>query len=156
MPTAKRQRRWTFLLPALLIAGCSLWGEDDAGAPPWQPHPWLFSNWLSGASVYFTEDRSELSPEARATVATWAYYLRGYPERSVTIEGHADEHGTRAYKTAIGARRAAAVRDYLIVQGVAPEQIRVVSYGRERPAVAGSSEAALRKNRRVVAITGLP
>ena len=156
MATAARQRRWTCLFPALLIAGCSLWGADDVDLRPWQPHPWLFSNWLSGAAVYFAEDGSELSPEARATVATWAYYLRGHAERSVTIEGHADEHGTRAYKTAIGARRAAVVRDYLVILGVAPEQIRVVSYGRERPAVAGSSEAALRKNRRVVAITERP
>jgi peptidoglycan-associated lipoprotein len=151
--TSKR-RGWPVLLPLLLLAGCSAWDDGDGGATArWDPTRRLSPNWLSGASVYFTQDRSDLSPEARAVVSTWAQYLRGHPERSVSIEGHADEHGTRAFKTAIGARRAAAVRDYLVILGVQPEQIRMVSYGRERPAAAGSFEAAQRKNRRAVAIT---
>jgi peptidoglycan-associated lipoprotein len=157
MPTGGRprdRRRRTALAAALLLGGCSLW-EDEPGEPAWDPGRGLSSNWLSGASVYFAEDSSELSPEARATVATWAQYLRGHPERSIAIEGHTDEHGTRAFKTAIGARHAAAVRDYLVILGVAPEQIRMVSYGRERPAVAGSHQAAQRQNRRAVAITEL-
>jgi peptidoglycan-associated lipoprotein len=70
----------------------------------------------------------------------------------VTIEGHADERGTREYNLALGERRATAVKDYLVALGISPSRVRTLSYGEERPAVVGSSEAAWAKNRRAVTV----
>ena len=70
----------------------------------------------------------------------------------MTIEGHCDERGTREYNLALGERRAAAARDYLLAQGVDPARIKVISYGKERPAMAGSNEASWAKNRRAATV----
>jgi len=105
-----------------------------------------------GDRVYFGFDRHDLAPEARQKVEEWAQWLQQYSSLSVTIEGHADERGTREYNLALGERRAISVRDYLSALGVPPSRMRTISYGKERPAVLGSSEDAWAQNRRAVLV----
>lgn len=103
-----------------------------------------------GDRVFFGFDKSNLSNEAEGTVEGLAAWLKQYPSTTLTIEGHADERGTREYNLALGARRANAVRDYLIVLGIDPNRLETVSFGEERPAVQGSNEEAWAQNRRAV------
>lgn len=103
-----------------------------------------------GDRVFFGFDKSNLSTEAEGTVEGLAAWLKQYPSATLTIEGHADERGTREYNLALGARRANAVRDYLIVLGIDPNRLETVSFGEERPAVQGSNEEAWAQNRRAV------
>jgi peptidoglycan-associated lipoprotein len=104
-----------------------------------------------GDRVLFAVDQSDLSAEAMATLSAQAEWLRGNG-RAVVIEGHADERGTREYNLALGARRAASVQEYLVAQGVAPGQIRTVSYGKERPLEVCSTESCYAVNRRAVTV----
>ena len=103
-----------------------------------------------GDRVFFDFDNSDLTTEAEGTVERLAAWMKEYPATSVTIEGHADERGTREYNLALGARRANAVKDYMVVLGIDPNRIETVSYGEERPAVLGSNEKAWAQNRRAV------
>ncbi len=96
---------------------------------------------------YFEFDQSILSSEARAALTVHAEVIRN-ESRSIRLEGHADERGSREYNMALGERRANAVRDYLVLQGVDASQIETVSYGEERPAEVGSYDSAWSKNRR--------
>lgn len=105
-----------------------------------------------GDRVYFAFDSYTLSPEARAVVERQAAFLLKHPDVQVVINGHTDNRGTREYNLALGARRAGAVKDQLVVLGVAPNRITTVSYGEERPAVVGSNEQAWAKNRRAVTV----
>ena len=102
--------------------------------------------------VFFDTDVYALSAEARATLDSQADYLLRYPNVSVTIEGHADERGTREYNLALGDRRANSVRNYLESRGVAASRMTTISWGKERPAVEGSSEEAWSQNRRAVTV----
>lgn len=97
---------------------------------------------------YFDFDSSILKPEARAALTAHAERFKNNSE-SVRLEGHADERGSREYNMALGERRANAVSDFLVLQGVPRSRIEVVSYGEERPASLGSSESAWSQNRRV-------
>ncbi|WP_323846848.1 OmpA family protein [Microbulbifer magnicolonia] len=99
--------------------------------------------------VYFDFDQSLLKPETRELLIAHADRMRGNAG-TVRLEGHADELGTREYNLALGERRANAVRDFLVLQGVDASALEVISYGEERPAQAGSSESARQMNRRVV------
>ena len=105
-----------------------------------------------GDRVFFEYDQADLRPESRALVQKWASWLAQYPGAKVTIEGHCDERGTREYNLALGDRRAEAARAYLVLIGVDAGRVSVVSYGKERPAEVGSSEAAWAKNRRAVMV----
>ena len=105
-----------------------------------------------GDRVFFGFDKYNLEPEARAAVERWTAWLKTYPDVTVTLEGHADERGTREYNLALGERRANASREYMISLGIDPNRIKIVSYGKERPAVIGSSEAAYAQNRRAVMV----
>jgi len=105
-----------------------------------------------GDRVFFGYDMSDLSPEARTTLESQVAWLRKYPSLTVTIEGHADERGTREYNLALGERRAISVKNYLIALGVEVERINVVSYGKERPAVLGTGEEVWQQNRRAVTV----
>ena len=86
-----------------------------------------------GDIVYFTTDSVDLSPEAQQTLANQARWLQQYSQYTITIEGHADERGTREYNIALGAKRAQAVRTYLAQHGINAGRMRTVSYGKERP-----------------------
>ncbi|MCM0021241.1 MAG: peptidoglycan-associated lipoprotein Pal [Tagaea sp.] len=105
-----------------------------------------------GDRVFYDYDRSELRPEARRTVERWAAWMRQHANVTITIEGHADERGTREYNIALGERRATAARNFLVSQGIDARRVATISYGKERPAVLGSNEGAWRQNRRGVAV----
>ncbi len=105
-----------------------------------------------GDRVFFDFDKSDLKPEARRTVERWATFFKQNPTVSVTIEGHADERGTREYNLGLGERRANSARSFLVSLGIDAKRVATVSYGKERPAVLGSNEAAWSQNRRGVAV----
>ncbi len=105
---------------------------------------------FAGDRVFFAYDSSELTDEARDTLAKQAEWLGYHSRARVNIEGHCDERGTREYNLALGERRANAVRSYLIALGVPSSRMNPISYGKERLAVAGSSEGARSQNRRGV------
>ncbi len=102
--------------------------------------------------VYFALDRYDLDEGSRRTLERQAAWLDQYPSTTLTVEGHCDERGTREYNLALGARRAASVRDYLVSLGVDPARVRTISYGKERPVAEGHNEAAWRLNRRGVSV----
>ena len=105
-----------------------------------------------GDRVFFGLDQYDLSPEARKTVSAQAAWLKTRAGVSVTIQGHADERGTREYNLALGERRAQSVKDYLISLGVEPNRVSIISFGKEQPEVVGSNEAAYSQNRRAVTL----
>lgn len=105
-----------------------------------------------GDRVFFDYDSAVLSPVATETLDRQGAWLRQYPNLVVTVEGHADERGTREYNLAIGDRRATAVRNYLLALNVPPNQILTISYGEERPAEVGSNESTWAQNRRAVTV----
>ena len=105
-----------------------------------------------GARVFFGYDSSELTSEARAALDRQAAYLTRFSSIVATVEGHADERGTREYNLALGERRANAVRSYLIAKGIPAKRLKTISYGKERPFILGSTEEAWAKNRRAVTV----
>lgn len=110
-----------------------------------------------GDRVFFDLDRSTVRNDARATLDKQSAWLKKYPQVTVTVEGHADERGTREYNLALGNRRATAVKNYLVATGINPNRITTISYGKERPAVVGSNEQAWSQNRRgVTVVTSRP
>lgn len=102
--------------------------------------------------VYFGLNKYDVQSEYAQTLDQHAAFLRSNPSYKVTIEGHADERGTPEYNIALGERRANAVKMYLQGKGVSADQISIVSYGKEKPAVLGHDEAAYAKNRRAVLV----
>lgn len=107
------------------------------------------SSLLSKRTVYFDFDSSEVQNPDRETIQAHAQYLAANGSASITLEGHADERGTREYNIALGERRANSVRQLMTLMGASGQQIRTVSYGEERPVVEGHSEDSWRLNRRV-------
>ncbi len=99
--------------------------------------------------VYFDLDRTEIKPEFSAQISCHAAYLRQFPNARVTLEGHADERGTREYNLGLGERRGNAVQSAVSAAGASMGQLNVVSYGEERPVDRGHDESAWAKNRRV-------
>jgi len=106
-----------------------------------------------GDRVYFDTDMSNIREDGRAILAKQAEWLKKYTNYPILIEGKCDERGTREYNLALGERRANAVRQYLVAQGVPADRIKTISYGKERPEVVGSDEGAWARNR--VGITAL-
>ena len=102
--------------------------------------------------VFFATNESVLTTASRETLRKQAAWLRKNSDVTIVLEGHADERGTREYNLALGEQRATAVRDYLVIQGIDPDRIKVISYGKEKPAVVGSNTMAWSKNRRAVTI----
>ena len=102
--------------------------------------------------VFFATNKSSLTTASRATLRKQATFLRKNKKLSVTIEGHADERGTREYNLALGERRANAAKDYLMTYGISSDRITVLSYGKERPVDSGSNPLAWSKNRRSVTV----
>ncbi|BAE52014.1 peptidoglycan-associated lipoprotein Pal [Paramagnetospirillum magneticum] len=105
-----------------------------------------------GDRVFFDFDKSSLRADAKATLDKQAAWLKAYPNYSLTVEGHADERGTREYNLALGEKRANAVASYLKSAGIAAARVKTVSYGKERPVALGSNEAAWSQNRRGVTV----
>ncbi len=146
----------------LLLAACSSSQPENAGGPAsmgamgpgagYAPGSQQDLAATAGDRVFFMFDRSDISPEGQQILQRQADWLRRYPNVGVTIEGHCDERGTREYNLALGERRAAAAKKYLVSMGVKAGRISTISYGKERPAVIGSNEAAWAQNRRAVTV----
>jgi peptidoglycan-associated lipoprotein len=105
-----------------------------------------------GDRVFFETDSTELTPQARSTLDKQAQWLSQYNRYAFTIEGHADERGTREYNIALGARRAQVTRDYLIARGVDGVRMRTISYGKERPVAVCNDISCWSQNRRAVTV----
>lgn len=105
-----------------------------------------------GDRIFFDYDSATVASSAQQTLSRQAEWLAANPSVSITIEGHCDERGTREYNLALGERRAAAVKNYMISLGVDRSRISTISYGKERPEELGSSESAWSKNRRAVTV----
>lgn len=105
-----------------------------------------------GDRVFYDFDKSDLKPEARRTIERWAAWMKQYPNVTVTVEGHCDERGTREYNLGLGDRRANAAKNFLVSLGVEARRVATISYGKERPAVLGSNDAAYAQNRRGVMV----
>lgn len=105
-----------------------------------------------GDRVFFALDSSSVGGDQRPVLERQAAWLAQYPQVQVTMEGHADERGTREYNLALGQRRANSARDILVSQGVAGGRISTISYGKDRPAALGSNEDAWAQNRRAVTV----
>ena len=145
------------LMAGALVVGCAnndtapnsqLTGRDGSVAPGTNRD---FSVNV-GDIVYFTTDSTDLSPEATTTVQKQAQWLSQYPQYTITIEGHADERGTREYNIALGARRATTVRNFLARSGVNASRIRTISYGKERPVAVCNDISCWSQNRRAQTI----
>ena len=105
-----------------------------------------------GDRVLFDYDSAKLDSSAKILLDAQSRFLRANTDLNFIVEGHCDERGTREYNLALGEQRATAVRDYLVIQGIDPDRIKVISYGKEKPAVVGSNTMAWSKNRRAVTI----
>ncbi len=142
------------LLSALALAGCAnkenqpelgLNGGKGGPVTPGTQRDFAVN---VGDLVYFSSDSSDLTPEAQATLQKQARWLQQYAQYTVTVEGHADERGTREYNIALGARRAQAVRAFLTQQGVSGARMRTISYGKERPVAVCNDISCWSQNRR--------
>lgn len=139
---------------AMLAAACAKNPMDGAGqalgsAPPGSPQEFIVS---VGDRVFFESDQTDLTPQAQATLDKQAQWLNHYGKYTFTIEGHADERGTREYNIALGARRAESVRNYLVSRGVAASRMRTISYGKERPVAVCNDVSCWSQNRRAVTV----
>ena len=105
-----------------------------------------------GDTVHFDTDSTALSPEAQRILGAQAQWLNGYRQYRIIVEGHADERGTREYNIALGAKRAATVRQFLAERGVDPRRIRTISYGKERPVAVCANISCWSQNRRAVTV----
>ncbi|ETX30214.1 peptidoglycan-associated lipoprotein Pal [Roseivivax isoporae] len=127
-------------------------GSDVIPGSPNDPRSPAYFNQTIGDRVLFAVDQSTLSAEAQSILDGQAQWLQTNADYLAVIEGHADEQGTREYNIALGARRANAVMEYLVGRGVAPNRLRTISYGKERPIEICSDEACYAKNRRAVTV----
>lgn len=106
----------------------------------------------SATTIYFDTDRYNIDSQDAAALQAQAQYFARYPQVTFTIEGHADERGTREYNLALGERRANAAKSYLVSLGVDANRISVLSYGKERPVALGSDESSWAQNRRAASV----
>src|SRR5215218_6815300 len=144
-----------FLALALAAAGCAN-RQNEMGASAGSAAPGSQQDFVVnvGDRVFFESDSTELTGTSRTTLDKQAQWLSQYANYTFTIEGHADERGTREYNIALGARRAQAVRDYLASRGIQPGRMRTVSYGKERPVAVCNDISCWSQNRRAVTVLG--
>jgi peptidoglycan-associated lipoprotein len=140
------------IVAMLAIAGCAK-NADQANvagaATPGSQQDFVVN---VGDRVFFETDSSELTDQARATLDKQSQWLNNYNRYNFTIEGHADERGTREYNIALGARRAETVRQYLASRGVSGQRMRTISYGKERPVALCNDISCWSQNRRAVTV----
>ena len=159
------RRHGLFLLAAFLVAVLSGLGGCDknapaanfglaggAGAGNFPPGSKQEFNGRIGDTVRFEVDSSELTAEGRSILNAQAVWLRQYASYPITVEGHADERGTREYNIALGGRRAETTKNFLIAQGINPGRIRTISYGKERPVAVCDDISCWSQNRRTVTV----
>ena len=124
-------------------------GYTGGTAQPGSPQDFVVN---VGDRVFFETDSTDLTPVSRQTLDRQAQWLNRYGRTTFVIEGHADERGTREYNIALGARRAAVVQEYLVAQGIAPNRMRTISYGKERPVAVCNDISCWSQNRRAVTV----
>jgi peptidoglycan-associated lipoprotein len=107
-----------------------------------------------GDRIFFDTDSTSIRADAAATLDRQAQWLAKYPNYAITIEGHADERGTREYNLALGARRAASTRQYLVGRGVPAQRLKTISYGKEKPVAVCDDISCWSQNRRAVTVLG--
>jgi len=143
------------LLAALTVAACAnkanelAAGVGGGAAVPGSQQDFVVN---VGDRVFFETDSTDLTIQSRTTLDKQAQWLANYNRYAFTIEGHADERGTREYNIALGARRAQAVRDYLASRGIEPSRMRTISYGKERPVAVCDDISCWSQNRRAVTV----
>jgi|SRR6185312_1799765 len=145
------------LVATLMVAGCASKKVPNSAADLG-----LAGNAAPGSSqdftvnvgdrIFFDTDSSSIRADAQATLSKQAQWLSRYGKYAITIEGHADERGTREYNLALGARRAAATRDFLVGRGLAANRIKTISYGKERPVATCDDASCWSQNRRAVTV----
>jgi peptidoglycan-associated lipoprotein len=156
MLASGRAVRFAFAIAATLALGaCAKDQNADAGfgaggaATPGSTQDFVVN---VGDRVFFETDQTDLTPTAVATLDKQSSWLQRYPRYTFTIEGHADERGTREYNYSLGARRAQTVRDYLASRGIQGSRMRIVSYGKERPVAVCNDISCWSQNRRAVTV----
>jgi peptidoglycan-associated lipoprotein len=142
------------LAMALAAGGCANRQADQTQAIAGTAVPGSQQDFVVnvGDRVFFESDSSELTAQSIATLEKQARWLQAYNQYIFTIEGHADERGTREYNIALGARRAQTVRDYLASRGVHANRMRTISYGKERPVAVCNDISCWSQNRRAVTV----
>ena len=159
----------TAAIMAFALAGCVKKPPKDTPPPPLTgneaapvtdnaglPVPGSQADFLAKVMsdrIFFATDSSDVDAEDQATLRSQVAWLQQYPRVRATIEGHADERGTREYNIALGERRANSTKNALAAMGVDPGRMTVISYGKEKPDAMGSDEASWAKNRRAVTVT---
>ncbi|MEN5082744.1 peptidoglycan-associated lipoprotein Pal [Bosea sp. TWI1241] len=152
-----RPARFAFaLVGALALGACAKTNDQNASgfgaggaATPGTAQDFVVN---VGDRVFFETDSTDLTPTAVATLDKQSQWLGRYPRYTFTIEGHADERGTREYNFSLGARRAQTVRDYLASRGVPANRMRTISYGKERPVAVCNDISCWSQNRRAVTV----
>jgi peptidoglycan-associated lipoprotein len=144
------------LLAGLAVSACANKQATDSLASAGVATPGSQQDFVVnvGDRVFFETDSSELTMQSRATLDKQVSWLQQYGNYTFTIEGHADERGTREYNIALGARRAQTVRDYLASRGIQSGRMRTVSYGKERPVAVCDDISCWSQNRRAVTVLG--
>lgn len=148
---------------ALALAGCAKGNKNmpnsagdlglngGAGGPPGSQQDFTVN---VGDRIFFDTDSTSIRADAQQTLDRQAQWLQRYPNYAITVEGHADERGTREYNLALGARRASATRDYLASRGVPANRMRTISYGKEKPVAVCDDISCWSQNRRAVTVLG--
>ena len=157
IPTSPIKLAAILLMTALAVTGCATkkplpnnasdLGLGANGAAPGSAQDFTVN---VGDRIFFDTDSTAIRADAQQTLARQAQWLNQYPNYAITIEGHADERGTRDYNIALGARRAAATRDYLASRGVNAARVKTISYGKERPVATCDDISCWSQNRRAV------
>ena len=149
----QRAKFASFLMLALALGACANRANDPTqaagSAAPGSQQDFVVN---VGDRVFFESDSTELTSQSVATLEKQAQWLQVYNQYTFTIEGHADERGTREYNIALGARRAQTVRDYLASRGISPQRMRTISYGKERPVAVCNDISCWSQNRRAVTV----
>ncbi len=149
------------LTAALAIAACSKTPDPNAAgglgaggagaAVPGSQQDFVVN---VGDRVFFETDSTDLTSQAQATLDKQSRWLAQYPRYTITMEGHADERGTREYNFALGSKRAEVAKNYLVARGVPGSRIRTISYGKERPVAVCNDISCWSQNRRAVTVLG--
>src|ERR1700719_782356 len=142
------------LASAMMVAACASNPNDPNNSGGSAATPGSAQDFVVnvGDRVFFETDSTELTPQARATLDKQAQWLAQYNRYAFTIEGHADERGTREYNIALGAKRAQNVREYLASRGIDASRMRTISYGKERPVAVCDDISCWSQNRRAVTV----
>jgi peptidoglycan-associated lipoprotein len=142
------------IVAALALGACAKTADESlAGGAATPGSPQDFAQNV-GDRIFFESDSSEITPTSQATLDKQARWLQQYGRYNFTVEGHADERGTREYNFALGARRAEATKQYLIARGIPASRMRTISYGKERPVATCNDISCWSQNRRAVTVLG--